>query len=742
MNNCMDIEARLDSLIIQYNVDRYHPRFAKGRKAKQLLMELFKSYEGKEIVLVVALPTDVNYIQEDCQLRGKVREVVYYSELENHAWCKEKNMVIIVASYYGRREAMSLLYNAGITAISIYDFLMEKELFLEGNYYDIFGEEYHTYMEGNSSFDYADLDMNSIFFYDRRRYEMADEKRYQEIYLGKMIFDCVYIKDWVLAKKYIDEYVENQFAFFSSYREFYQEIERLLDDIRKALVERNQADIIIFWLDALEFGEDKDMPFLHSLSDQSIDFVNAYTVTPYTKPTAKALFARKRAVDERAYKWDISGDTPFFATIERQGFCFQFYTYIQMQDSLRGRLCQNMYTSFTEVCWNMVHDLLKSKGKMFAVCHEFPHTHPSFISYGLCGKEYVYVKEFPRILSEREIRVRDGQILKSRKYTDDVLYMYSALLPDSACKIYMSDHGHTELDKYHAIFRIVQKNIVPEKIEGIFSYLNFDRLIYKIIGNDYAGINNCADIIEEAAQIQDVDYYNKSYMQMYFQRLSQNPLLNLDWCFGYKGVINRQYTYIRYNDGRERYYNNNFHGKPIMEENINCLRTLCTEYPQDIVNEEKFKYSRNAYATVCNYWQRKGEWERKKRQEIVALFDAIPDGGSIVVRGGGRHTWELWFALKQKQQEKIAYVIDSDKRCMAARLGLKIISVEDITQNMADMILVSSYRYELEWMEELKKNIKHIPIIGLYDYLERKGIKCKMEFYKKEYAEADIVWEE
>ena len=634
---------------------------------------------------------------------------------------------------------MSQLNNAGIPAISIYDYLATRGLLLEGNYYDVFGEEYHIQKEGKPSFDYINLDMNSIFFYDRRNYEIAEKKIYQEMYLAKMIFDCVYIKDWKLVKKYVEEYSEHEFSYCSEYQHFYHEVERLLDDIKSALKARNQDDIIIFWLDALEYGEDKDMPFLRSLSDKSVDFVNAYTVTPYTHSTAKTLFSHKCVADDRAYKLNIDKEGLFIKMIEEQGYHFHFYTKLaQMQDSLKGRLYQNVYTPFAEVCWNMIHDILKSKEKMCAVCHEILQTHAPFVSYGLSGKEYVYVQEASTILSEHERRVRNEQILESRKYTDDVLCMYSALLPDNVYKIYMSDHGHTELDKYHTIFRIVQKDIVPERIEGIFSYINFDRLICKLMQNK----NDYTDIIDEYAQIQDVDYYNKSYIQLYFQRLLQNPSLSLDWCFGYKGVVTRQHTYIKYNDGRERYYNNEFQAKPLMEEDISYLRAFCTEYPSDIINDEKFKYSRNIYATVRNYWKRNGEWERKKLQEIMALFDTIPNTGHIAIRGGGYHTWELWFALKQKQQEKIAYIIDSDKQCMAARLGLKVINMNDIEQNDIDMILVSSFKYESEWVEELKDSIRHIPVIGLYDYLKESGIECKAEFYKKEYIEEDIVWEE
>lgn len=739
MKDNIDIDEKLNELIIRYKIDRFHPRFAKNIKAKQIMQELFEEYKDKDLFFVAACQTDIDYLWEDCAFRNKGEGIVYYSELDDYHWNVGENTVAVITSFYGRREVMSSLHNAGIQAISIYDYLAVRGLIPEGNYYDIFGEEYHMQKTGKASFDYINLDMNAIFFYDRRNYEISEAQAYKELYLAKMIFDCVYIKDWILVKKYIEEYVTYQFSHWLEYQHFYQEIEKLLNDIKNALMERQEDDIVVFWLDALEFGEDKDMPFLCSLADKSIDFVNAYTVTPFTHSTAKTLFAHKCVADDRAYKLDLNPEDSLIKMLEEHGYQFRFYTKLeQVQDSLKGRLYQNEYTPFAEICWNMIHDILKSEEKIFAVCHEVLQTHAPFISYGLSGKEYVYVQEASVILSGHEKQVREGQILESRKYTDDVLCMYTAFLPDNVYKIYMSDHGHTELDKYHTIFRIVQKDIVPEKIEGIFSYIHFDKLVYKMIQNDH----DYSDMIEEFAQIQDVDYYNQSYLKLHLGRLLQNPSLSLEWCFGYTGIITRQYTYIRYNNGRERYYNNMFCTKPLKEKTINYLRTLCTEYPQDIINDGKFRASRNIYATVRNYWKRNGGWEQEKVQKIRTLFDALPAVAHVAIRGGGRHTWELWFALKQEQQEKIAYIIDADKRCMAARLGLKVINMNDIKQEEVDMILVSSFKHEAEWIAELKNRISDIPVIGLYDYLKENGIECKVEFYKKEYAKEDIVWEE
>ena len=79
---------------------------------------------------------------------------------------------------------------------------------------------------------------------------------------------------------------------------------------------------------------------------------------------------------------------------------------------------------------------------------------------------------------------------------------------------------------------------------------------------------------------------------------------------------------------------------------------------------------------------------------------------------------------------------------MAAKLGVEIIGMDDLESKEIDTVIISSYKSELTWYNELQKVTNGVRIIGLYDYLEKNGIHCNMEFYKPEYIEEDIVWEE
>ncbi len=730
-----DIDRELEEIIIKYKIDRFHPRYSKRKEALRYLGEYFRDYGKDKMILVSACDTDSLYIQEDLCLKHV--DVINYNQVTPEILKDIKTTYkrAVVISYYSRKEIISHLASCGIQAISIYDYLETRGLFLEGNYYDIFGEQYHEFSDGKATYDYKHIDMNAIFFCDRRGYEVSGEKVVKEMYLTKMIFDCVYTKNFMLAERYIQEYSSKKFPYEKEYSQFQSEVRLLLESIQQRLSKRHKEDMIIFWLDALEYGEDKDMPFLSSMAGASIDFENAYTVTPYTNPTARTLFAGERTVDDRAFKRNISSESSFIKNIQNKGYTFKFYTYLkQIDESVETCTTQNIYTPLSEVCWNAISDMLQAPSKICAVIHEFPHTHSPYISFGLTGEGYSFKEAVGEILDSHEAEVREGQIIESRKYADDILAFYNKLLPAKVYKVFMSDHGHTVFDKYHTIFRVAQKDIKPRKIKRVFSYINFERLILLLL--DKKQDFSCA--LSDYAIVQDVDYYNEKYLKV----LLSMKTFDLYGMFGYQGIITEKDRYIRYNDGRVEYMNTRSGGGRLTQEREEYLRNICPSYPEDMIEEEKFRYSRNVYRTFKNYYSRNGDFEKKKRQAVRELFDTVPQGSIIAVRGGGEHTVQLWFTLDWPQREKIHYIIDTNRECIASRLGAEVIAPEDIEKKDIDTVVISSMDFEEAWYQDLKKQGIGAHIIRLYHYLRDKGIICSKAFYWEEFLARDAVWEE
>ena len=733
-----DINDVLEKIIEKYEIDRFHPRFSKKRKAVQCLKEYFSDYEDESLILIASCDTDSDYVEEDFSL--KRARVFQFDELDPNSFHDIKNSgnVVVIVSYYKRREIKSLLSVYGINAVSIYDYLFTRGIQLEGNYYDIFSEEYDRCFSEAKTINYKEIDMNGIFFYDRRCYEIAQDEAVAEMYLARMIFDCIYVKDFMLTRQYIEEYIAKKFTYAERYCQCLSEIEGLLEKIKTALAERNKDDVIIFWLDQLEYGEDKDMPFLCSLSENSIDFENAYTVTPYTHSTAKVLMTGRYTVDDKGYQQIVDRNCSFIKQIENRGYSFKFYTFLREVDrTVKGRSVYNRQTPLSEMCWDVLCDMVYNSVPICSIIHEVDHTHSPYISFGLTQARYAYSENPGRILDADEMKIRQTQKIESCVYTDKVLKLYNEIIPLQTLKIFMSDHGHTETGQWHTIFRIVQEDIQPLKIKKIFSYINFEKLVLMLVDK-----NKDMDfdlILTEYAYIQDIDTYSKQYLKAVL--LNNIKSLSNVVVFGYKGIITETDQYIRYNDGSVQYMNTNASGKKLTRERERYLGSLVSAYPKDLIEDNKFKYSKYVYQTFANYYKRNGTYENKKRCLVKKLFDDFSEKDVVAVRGGGTHTLGMWFALDWKQREKIHYIIDKDKECAASHLGVEIISPELLSQKKIDQIVISSFDYEKDWYEELKNTAEGIKIIGLYKYLGDCGIWCDRSYYHEEITYEDVAWE-
>lgn len=731
-----NITRILESLILEYEIEKYHPRFKVKVQSERLIGYFVEKYSSKEWILIVRSKTDSDYFC-NVAIGAEIRQVIKYNELTNETVKKleelQKKCVIIVASFYGRYRVMNELQNHRIKSVSLYDYFENKGVISTGNYYDVFGDEYSAFHGGEKTFDYSELDINSIFFYDRRRYENSVTKEYKELYLAKMIFDCAYARDIEKMNECIQEYVKGGYRNFKQYQEFSKAVDSLMFDIAKKIKSRRKKDVVVFWLDALEYGDDKEMPWLSSLSEKALDFEQAYTVTPYTHSTARTLFCGKYVVDDRAYNMEIDGSCRLASQMKKRGYQVLFYTFLnQVKDDIKGRRMQNIYTPLSQICWDFLCDLLTNENAVFAVIHEVLHTHSPYISLGLTGTEYSFTERMG-IVTSHEDMIRKEQMEESRKSTDLVLKYYSDLLHENMFKIYMSDHGHTYLDKFHTILRIVQKDLKPKKIKKIFSYISFCKLIEKLIDND----NNFKDIFSEYAKVQDIDYYYKEYIKRSLTQ-SKPQLMTL---FGYEGIVSDRGYYLRYNDGHEEYYSHK-NGKKISKEYIEAAMDICPRYPDELIQDDKFKYSRNVYRTLNKYLARNQNFEYEKIRVICSVFEDLPEEATVALRGGGMHSYRLWLALPWNLKKRITFVIDRDIQCMAGRVGIKVISLDQIREKMVSHIVISSFEYEDQWTKELIEQEGDIKVIGLYQELRRRGVYCNDAFYHKEYIKEDIVWEE
>lgn len=738
----MSMNQRFDSLMIKYGIDRFHPRFGASLQAVRLIQDLVKKNTGRSWIVLSDNSYDAGFFCVDAG-GAEIRQTILYSELTNEILeslknCPEDSLIIIV-SFVDRYATKNRLENLGIHPLCLYDYFAVNGLCISGNYYDVFGEKYlnesvadETVEKG--TYNYSGQDVSALFFYDRRGFECAEKREYQQMFLAKMIFDCAYARDIESMSLYIKKYTAAKFDHSDKYQRFAEEANALVSEIRDEISRREQKDMVMFWLDALESGEDRTMKWLTSVAERSLEFEQAYTTTPYTHSSARALFGGKYLLDDRAYNMKIDDSCQLILDLKKRGYRVVFYTFLpQISDELRVKRPQNKFAPFTRMCWDFACDLIQSEEPVFAMLQELKHTHWPFTSIGLTGTEYIspaYYEAMNGMGSTEQLR---SQMEESRRYTDQVLQYYSGLLNEHMFKIYMSDHGHTYFDKFHTVLKVVQEDIRPQKIDKIFSFVHFGSLIKKLLDGD----TDYQDILSEYTVIQDTDYYYRNAVRYI---LKHNPKWSRNY-FGYEGVVTKNGYYLRYNDGREEYYNLNA-GDPVTREWVEEAESLCGRYPDDIIVNEKFKYSRNLYATLNRYLDRNKSFEDSKQKALIDIFEQLPETAVVALRGGGEHSYQLWLTLPWRLRRKISYVIDRDPQCMASRVGLPIISLEQIQEKGVSHVMPSSFIHEAEWTEELQKMQGSFKIIPLYAELKKHNVVCREAFYYKEYIEEDIVWEE
>ncbi len=736
----MSINQSFDLLMIKYGIGRFHPRFGARLQAVELIQALVNRNAGRSWIILSENSDDAGFFCADAG-GADIRQTIMYHELTNGLLedlkrCPEDSLILIV-SFADRYITKNRLENHGVHSLCLYDYFAANGLYISGNYYDVFGERYldetvaNETVKEKGTYHYSSQDISALFFYDRRNFERAEEREYQQMFLAKMIFDCAYARDIETMNSYIQKYTESAFDDSDKYQRFAEEVNTLVSEIRDELARRTQKDVAMFWLDALESGEDRTMPWLSSAAKRSLEFERAYTTTPYTHSSARALFGGKYILDDRAYNMKIDDSCQLISDLKKRGYRVVFYTFLsQVSAELKVKRPQNQFAPLTKVCWEFLGDLIQSKEPVFAILHELKHTHWPFTSIGLTGTDYISPAYYQALNAADDIEQMHIQMEESRKYTDRVLEYYSGLLNDHMFKIYMSDHGHTYFDKFHAVLKVVQENIKPQKIDKIFSFVHYGRLIGKLLDGD----TDYQDILSEYGIIQDTDYY---YRDSIYYILNHNPKWSRNF-FGYEGVVTKDGYYLRYNDDREEYYNLN-PGDPVTREWVEEAKKLCRHYPSDIIANEKFKYSRTLYAALERYLDRNKDFEDSKQRALTDIFEQLPETAVVALRGGGEHSYQLWLTLPWRLRSKISYVIDCNPQCMASRVGLPIISLEQLEEKGVSHVIPSSFVYEAEWTEELKNMHGNFKIIPLYDELKKRKIVCKEAFYYKEYIKEDIV---
>ena len=315
-------------------------------------------------------------------------------------------------------------------------------------------------------------------------------------------------------------------------------------------------------------------------------------------------------------------------------------------------------------------------------------------------------------------------------YLDKQLKWYSEFFPQNSLKIYMNDHGGNFPERLHARLDINASWIKPRKVDGIFSYSDFHKLMNMLLNKD---LNFLDSLFLNHAKNQELPFYGK------LQNTISDYLPPI--AFGYRAVIAKEAIYIKYGDGSEHYYRRNIISRQRFSmKELEYLRSIVGNNFLDYEKEEKLKLAKHLFESLKMYNKRNGMYEKRKSEIFLNLLKKFPKEKIIAIRSGGEAGFNLLLKLGLKQQQRISFVIDKNPKCQAAYFGIPVVSPEKAKKCKIDIIIAPQTQNYIS--PEVKKELlifsKKSLIVDIYEYLTKKGIMCTRNFWEREFLPEDF----
>ncbi len=368
----------------------------------------------------------------------------------------------------------------------------------------------------------------------------------------------------------------------------------LINLIEDKLKTRKQKDVWLFWTDAVSYHRLNYLPGIYQLSKQSVFFERAYTNTPFTHQTQRAIMSGILPIDdfEASQKIIQKENSVLLQYLEHAGYEFKMIGC----DGERSRAMADEYTinmkenaSCNMILWTAVIHMLDSQQPVFYMLHFLTETHPPMVSPIL--EEISY--DIEQMDIERQMRA-------SYKYIDKRIIFYHRLLGNRT-QIFMSDHGeHFQFPqhywsevKLHVHF-FVWDGIQNAKEKRFLQLRNFYKLVQWILEKEKYPLERALD---DYAVFQDVDIYSEVLVERFISRRAP------EYAVAYRGAVTYDYKYVIDGTGREYWYGICGDGE---EERTNPdsdikkkLKAAAGTAFLDINKVEKFSYSKKLYSEIC-----------------------------------------------------------------------------------------------------------------------------------------------
>lgn len=374
---------------------------------------------------------------------------------------------------------------------------------------------------------------------------------------------------------------------------------KLISLIERKMKEREEKDIWLFWTDAVSYHRLDYLPGIYQLSKESVFFERAYTNTPFTHATQRAIMSGILPVDdfEESQRLIKKEGSILLQYLEDKGYSFKTVGC----DGERTRGIEDKYaihmrghSSCNMILWEALIHMLDSSEPVFYILHFLAETHPPMVSPVLEQISY-------EVAYDKHEMMIPNQMKTSFQYVDSRIMFYHKLL-GGRTQIFMSDHGeHLAFPQYewsevkiHA-YCFVWDGVKKSREKRFLQFRNFYKVVQWILEGETYTLDRALD---DYAIFQDVDIYSQSRIPIYIARGLE------EYAISYRGAITYGYKYVIDGMGREYYYSIDGNEEKEIEwdgsEKIERLKVLAGTLFLDISKLEKFNDSKKLYESIRN----------------------------------------------------------------------------------------------------------------------------------------------
>lgn len=730
-----DIDTELEKIIEKYRLDRHYPAYRVSRQACEYIRKWIKNLSGFDNkILFITMDNSVFWMIRSWT-KGEnisVFQVSAVEELDDHiVQLKNADKVYIVA-YTRTVEILHWLWRHDLEAESVYDMLENLHIYCQMEFCSFFSplilsDELDLYNPLGATYTDGIALILYEYYYQKQRFRQCSSEEDKSRLSEKLFFLAICMRNFIEAERILET-----LSFSEEYKECWREIEALLDRIKRTLEKKKQKHIIIYWLDALNYEDAEKLEYLQEQRSHSLYFHNAYTITPYTHPTFKAMFFGIRQVDDLGYQvdWFDLDESHLLQDITEQGYdCKILSSYINRRLEIKHNRDyggpKTVQAPCSESFWSLIRQMVQDIQPTVYLAHSIMELHIPRLSVRRDRYEHEYSSR--PATWQAQFEELNGQ-----------LRFYDQMMGDGPYRIYMGDHGgkNNAINRLHVCFQLYHAEWKNKEVDKLFCYLDFAKIMHQLLLGEEIDDNTWD---REFVPIEDVDTYNPAQIKT---GLIQWPLDDLLMSTAYKGVITSKYVYAYFKTGDEIFHKwsdgrhvsalgfNNSQGDPAY---LKELRKKVGEFPAELDTDPKFEYSKNTYTVLENVKRTVLKAAKLLDEKLAGYMD-----GSIVLRSGGYHTVQLCSVLPENSRKKIGGIIDRNPVCMSSNLGYPIYMPEDRLPDDIKAVLLSTYENLEALKHEADRLYSDLEVIDIYQYWRDCGYSFTKNFWYGLDSDRDI----